>query len=117
MDGFARPQGAAGARPGMPRPAAGQPVRPIGPAQPRPVPQPMARPAMPVQRPQQYARPAAPEAPAPRMQPMQEAPMPKAKRRKRGGGWMVALQFVVGLLVIAGVAAAIVWLYIKYYQQ
>ena len=52
----------------------------------------------------------------------QAAPMraeqPAPVRTKRGGGgWKVVLQFVIGLLVIAGVAAAIVWLYIKYYQQ
>jgi len=36
---------------------------------------------------------------------------------KSGGGWKIVLQFVVGLLVIVGVAASIVFLYIKYYQQ
>jgi hypothetical protein len=50
-----------------------------------------------------------------------EAPAPKAKRRGRqpgsgGGAWKIVLQFVIGLAVIAGVAAAIVALYIKYYQ-
>lgn len=35
---------------------------------------------------------------------------------KKGGAWKVVLQFVVGLAVIAGVAAAIVMLYIRYYQ-
>jgi len=49
----------------------------------------------------------------------QAEPEPQAKpaSAKRGGGWKVALQFVIGLLVIVGVAAAIVLLYIKYYQQ
>jgi hypothetical protein len=40
-----------------------------------------------------------------------EAPMPR-----KTAGWKVALQFVVGLLVIVGVAAAIVALYVRYYQ-
>jgi len=44
-----------------------------------------------------------------------------AKQRKvrRGSGssaWKVVLQFVVGLMVIALVAGAIVWLYVRYYQ-
>jgi hypothetical protein len=50
----------------------------------------------------------------------EEQPQTKPKRQKRqrrgGGGWRVVLQFVIGLLVIAGVAAAIVALYIRYYQ-
>jgi hypothetical protein len=60
--------------------------------------------------------------PDPRQQRPQEAPEPQRRPRpakKRGGGssgWKVFLQFVVGLLVIAGVAAAIVALYIRYYQ-
>jgi hypothetical protein len=48
------------------------------------------------------------------------APAPEAKSapaKRGGGGWKIGLQFAVGLLVIVGVAAAIVWLYIKYYQQ
>jgi hypothetical protein len=44
------------------------------------------------------------------------ADRPQPVRAKRGG-WKIVLQFVVGLAVIASVAAAIVWLYIKYYQQ
>lgn len=39
----------------------------------------------------------------------------KASKRSRSGWWTV-LQFVVGLLVIIGVAAAVVALYIRYYQ-
>jgi hypothetical protein len=35
---------------------------------------------------------------------------------RQGGGWRVAVQFIVGLLVIVGVAAAIVALYVRYYQ-
>jgi hypothetical protein len=57
--------------------------------------------------------------------PMRSAPVAQSQdfvrdepvRTKKGGGWKVVLQFVIGLAVIAGVAAAIVWLYIKYYQQ
>jgi hypothetical protein len=40
----------------------------------------------------------------------------RVKRKKRGGILKTILQFVAGLLVIAGVAAAIVMLYLKYYQ-
>jgi hypothetical protein len=39
-----------------------------------------------------------------------------AKPKRRSGGAKVVLQFVIGLLVIAGVAAAIVALYIRYYS-
>jgi len=35
---------------------------------------------------------------------------------KKRGGWWVALQFIVGLLVIVAVATAVVVLYIRYYQ-
>jgi len=91
-----------------------------------------ARPALP-QRPQEPARQAAPPAPTRLQQPQparQQRPVDarpaayqqaqaqtQAAPAKKGGGWKVALQFVIGLLVIAGVAAAIVYLYIKYYQQ
>jgi hypothetical protein len=73
----------------------------------------MARPAMtqgydrggyeqqPVGRGQAMARPA-----------QERAPRPARKSK----GWQVVLQFVVGLVVIVGVAAAIVALYIKYYK-
>jgi len=43
----------------------------------------------------------------------------KQRKVRRGSGssaWKVALQFVVGLVVIAVVAGAIVWLYVRYYQ-
>jgi hypothetical protein len=98
MDGFARPvagtpQGQPGVRP-QPRPA----VRTVA-APPRP--QPQSQP-QPVQRP----------VPA---QGSQQPPQPKPVR-KRGGAWRVVLQFIVGLLVIVGVAAAIVLLYVRYYQ-
>ena len=52
----------------------------------------------------------------------QEQPQPQrqakpAKQKRRGGGaWRVVLQFVIGIAVIAAVAAAIVFLYIRYYQ-
>jgi hypothetical protein len=36
--------------------------------------------------------------------------------QKRKGGWKVVAQFVLGLAVIVVVAAAIVWLYVRYYQ-
>jgi hypothetical protein len=44
--------------------------------------------------------------------PVAQAVGSKSKRR----GWLVLLQFVIGLLIIVGVAAAIVMLYMKYYQ-
>jgi hypothetical protein len=52
---------------------------------------------------------------------MAEAPVHRPAKQPRqprsgGGGIRVVLQFVVGLLVIVGVAAAIVALYIRYYQ-
>jgi hypothetical protein len=42
---------------------------------------------------------------------VQPQPAPAARR-----GWWTALQFVIGLLVIAGVAVAIIALYMRYYQ-
>lgn len=58
-----------------------------------------------------------------RQQPVgpQQPQIPQQSQRKqrpvkKSGGWRVVLQFVVGLLVIAAVAAAIVVLYIRYYQ-
>jgi hypothetical protein len=42
---------------------------------------------------------------------------PTAATPKTGGGWKIILQFVIGLIVIAAVAATIVWLYYKYYAQ
>jgi hypothetical protein len=108
MDSFGR---SAGAVPQRPRPEA--PVQPRMAPQPRPVQRPMARPAMtqgydrggyeqqPVGRGQAMARPA-----------QERAPRPARKSK----GWQVVLQFVVGLVVIVGVAAAIVALYIKYYK-
>ena len=35
---------------------------------------------------------------------------------KKGNGWKIILQFVIGLVVILGVAVSIVALYVKYYQ-
>ena len=35
---------------------------------------------------------------------------------RKGSGWKIVLQFVLGLAVIVVVAAAIVWLYVRYYQ-
>jgi cytoskeletal protein RodZ len=52
----------------------------------------------------------------PQKQKKQKPPKQPKPSREGGGAWKVVLQFVVGLLVIAGVAAAIVALYIKYYQ-
>lgn len=40
----------------------------------------------------------------------------EAPERRSGGTWRTVLQFVIGLLIIAGVAFAIVALYIRYYQ-
>ncbi|MDB5179037.1 MAG: hypothetical protein JWN01_980 [Patescibacteria group bacterium] len=74
--------------------------------QPQPRPAAGRRPVAPVQR-QPMARPAAAQQPA--------QSQPQASSR-RGGGWRVVAQFVIGLLVIIGVAAAIVALYVRYYQ-
>jgi hypothetical protein len=99
MDGFARPAGPAPVRP-QPVPMPAQ--RPVGPA-PRPMAPAPARPTPPAAVPS-----------APRREKL--APVAQPSVRK-SGGWKVALQFVVGLLVIAAVAATIVWLYVKYYAQ
>jgi hypothetical protein len=84
---------------------------------------PMARPVSPQQRsmpPAQgydqgaYAQqqPAGRPQPAPRQQRAEaDEPMPR-----KTAAWKVVLQFVVGLIVIVGVAAAIVALYVRYYQ-
>lgn len=48
----------------------------------------------------------------PRAQQLPAAP----ERRRKGGRWKVVLQFVLGLVVIAVVALAIVALYVRYYQ-
>lgn len=92
MDGFARPTAAA------PR---------------APQPQIRVRPAEPMARPQQRM----PEPPRPvEAPPAVQQPRPAKKRSSGGGVWRAVVQFVIGLLVIAGVAAAIVALYIRYYQ-
>lgn len=75
------------------RPAAPQPGRPVG----RPVP------------PQPGSR-----RPAPALQ--ADEPVAQAAPAPRGSGWKIVLQFVIGLVVIAVVAGAIVYLYIKYYS-
>ncbi len=124
MDGAPRPQAAGG------RPVQGAPVRPQMSPRPqgqRPMPvqqqRPMAAPARPMRpAPQQQYQPASQQQRPMRQQALQPEYAPReqqapARTKKRGGGWKVVLQFVVGLAVIAAVAAAIVWLYIKYYQQ
>lgn len=123
MDGFTRPV----ARPaGQPLPA--HPVQPVSPRPPMRQPDRVATAPMP-------PRPAGPRSESTRgMQPRQmpqapaeELPSRKATKpakapkqakvpREKSGALSVVLQFIVGLLVIAGVAAAIVALYIRYYQ-
>jgi hypothetical protein len=61
---------------------------------------------------QQYAQQQAQVVQAPAPAPATQTAGSKGKRR----GWLVLLQFVIGLLIIVGVAAAIVMLYMKYYQ-
>lgn len=39
-----------------------------------------------------------------------------AQPGKRGGVMGVVVQFLIGLLIIVGVAALVVWLWMKYYQ-
>ncbi len=98
------------------------------------------RPQQPMARPASAARPMAPMQPAQRPRPAGAGQMPQQRSMpmqragaqkpaaalpmddsfvdpKRTSGWKVALQFIVGILVIVGVAAAVVALYIKYYQQ
>jgi hypothetical protein len=106
MDGFARP-----ARPAGAPPVQNQGVRPLAP-------QTMAEPVRPVAQPRPAGIPARPMGPAQsRAFEPESKPQSNNAPAKSGGGWKVVLQFVVGLLVIVGVAAAIVFLYIKYYQQ
>ena len=80
------------------------------------------------QAPAQQAQPTGrPAQPASATRPMRPAQQPVAEvqneimadeqRSKKSGSWKVILQFVIGLLVIAGVATAIVLLYTKYYAQ
>jgi hypothetical protein len=115
MDGFARPT-MGGPQPGS-RPAEMPAQRPapqplVAAPQPavRLAPRPMARPVAP----QGYDRAAYGPQAAPGQPGVTQTPQAPAKPRK--GGWRVVLQFIVGLLVIIGVAAAIVALYIRYYQ-
>jgi len=94
----------------------GQPrVRPAGmrpvTAQPMRQPEPTVRP--PMERP--YSPQSQPPAPAPEAPSPMAAPVPQRASGARRA-WLVVLQFVIGLLVIVGVAAAIVALYLRYYQ-
>ena len=117
---------------GGPRPA-GQPMRPAaGPMPQRPVAgslqrpagarpqQPMPRPAQPGMRPSQPVRrpmaqqPVGPDRQAQAAEYQQSGPAPA--QRGKGGNLGIVIQFVVGLVVIIGVAAAVVWLWVKYYQ-
>jgi len=89
--------------------------------QPQPQPRPMVRPqAAPARRPAPQSQPAArPRPAAPRHQALADEPVPAASAptaSKARGGWWTALQFIIGLLVIVGVAAAIIALYMRYYQ-
>lgn len=104
--------------PQQPRPA--QKPAPVAPA-PRPAQRPV-RPVAPVaaasvarqQQPAQGQRPQQSASNQRQQQPAQTQQQKPAK--KKGNGWKIALQFIIGLLVIVGVAAAIVALYVKYYQ-
>lgn len=118
MDGFARQQQAQ-PNPSQPRPTAQQRVQQQPQPRPRPTPQPLPisrdanRQQQASSRPvQQHRNP--PTANQQRVVP--ERPMPVVKKRAPRRGWWVVLQFVIGLAVIAGVAFAIVWLYVRYYQ-
>jgi hypothetical protein len=98
-------------------------MRPAEPPQRRPAAQPtrLERPqATRLERPQAaprgYAREPYPEeAPEPRRG-QKQLKQRKQRKQSSGGAWRVVLQFVIGLVVIAGVAAAIVALYIRYYH-
>lgn len=110
-----------GTRPATP------PARPVGGGTAKPLPvRPAAsngvsatRPSQPVRRPMQQTQatraslPAQPVRDPARSQPV-AAPLETVPRSR--GGFGVVIQFVIGLLVIVGVAAAVVWLWVKYYQ-
>jgi len=126
MDGFGRtatrptgaPQPQLRPQP-QPRPQVQTRVQPAAPvraprgsqSQPEPVrrampqPRPLTRPEQAPQRQQQREQ-----------EPAASVSSPKKQAKRQLGGWSVVLQFIIGLLVIAGVAAAIVALYIRYYQ-
>lgn len=108
-------------------------ARPSGaPTQPMPVAAPARQtaqqPLPPVASPAQKAQPLAPQPVARQARPMPAAPAPQApqpapqsvaqphKVRKAHPFWRGLLQVIVSLLVIVGVAAVIVALYLKYYQ-
>ncbi|MBW4061335.1 hypothetical protein HJC99_02055 [Candidatus Saccharibacteria bacterium] len=83
------------------------PPRPVRPPAPQPVPQPRpGRPVGPAPVQQQGRRPA----------PVVDEPLTEPAPARRSGGWMTALQVFLGVVIIAAVAAAIVVLYIRYYQ-
>jgi hypothetical protein len=70
---------------------------------------------------QPQAQPQSVRRPVPQSQPVRQvgpapAPQGQPERPARGGGLAVVIQFIVGLLVIVGVAAAVVVLWLKYYQ-
>lgn len=136
MDGFARP---AGPRPPQPhaqphphpqpqfRPQSAPEHRPQSlpeyrrPAQPeqpmRPGHDPYARQAMPQNDPYARQRPQGQYDDQQAQHREEVADKPSKKRRQRpSSNLSIVVQFVIGLLVIAGVAAAIVALYVRYYQ-
>ncbi|HEY6737146.1 MAG TPA: hypothetical protein VI322_05520 [Candidatus Saccharimonadia bacterium] len=111
------------ARPGMGQRPAGAvpPPRPLAS-------NPQMRPSQPVRRPMQpaggrqlghqasvqLAAPAQSQRPAQSQKPAQG--QQSVQGQKMNSGVWIVLQFVIGLAVIAGVAAAVVWLWVKYYQ-
>jgi hypothetical protein len=123
MDGFPRPQP-------LPNPAQPRPVRPRTkenvrqenvrqqPVRPQPAPlrrEPQRQPQQqPVSRPVGQRRAQQPQ--DSRQRPVAAQSSAPTKVRKPNRSWRIALQFVIGLAVIAGVAFAIVWLYVRYYQ-
>jgi hypothetical protein len=117
MDGFARPTGGRPVQPGQGGRPAARPagMRPMSPAavqaQPSVQPQPVRRP-VPQSQPVRQVGPASQADRRGGAQP----PLEPAGRSSRGGGLGVLIQFIVGLLVIVGVAAAVVVLWLKYYQ-
>ena len=109
----------------MPRPVDPAPVHPSPIQRPQPLPQrpiapaqrPMPRPAQYAQAPQQYAQAPqqytqSPNQPATKQTKATRPP----KVRKARPIWRGFLQVLVSLLVIVGVAAVIVLLYLKYYS-
>lgn len=104
----------------------------MAPRRPHPTEPVVAPPQQPQVAPRPVARPVRPAAPVPQpvaqSRPVRSAGRPASARHEaeavateapaapKSGGWRTFLQVLIGLVVIAAVASAIVVLYIRYYQ-